>query len=188
MDENQKHLETWLKEQAKIKSRNKRKKEVPDDGGVTINSLMDCVTIILIFLLMNFSTDPMKVTPHEKLQLPLSTTQLNAKEKTVTLTVAADAILVNDKLVVMVKNNEVDSSDATSLAIPQLKDHLDKIVEKTKQQNTLLGRPFKDIITIIAHGETHYRLLNKVIYTAGISSFKKFKFAVVKGGQLKQAM
>ena len=193
MSEQQQRLDyvnQWLEDKAKQKSRNRLKKNVPDDGGVTINSLMDAVTIILIFLLMNFSTDPMKVTPHKKLQLPISTTQINAKEKTVTLTVAADQILVNDQPVISIKDNEVDSTDADAkrLEIPQLKDFLDQVVEETKQQNAKLGKPFKDIITIIAHGETHYRLINKVIYTAGTASFTKFKFAVVKGGQIKQAI
>ena len=181
-------MKRWLEEQAKLKSRGRRKKALPDDGGVTINSLMDAVTIILIFLLMNFSTDPMKVTPHEKLQLPTSNTQLSAREKTVTLTVAADQILVNDVPVVNVKNNEVDGAEANSLMIPQLKSHLDEVVKEAKAQNALLGKSFKDIITIIAHGETHYCLIQSVIYTAGTASFTKFKFAVVKGGQLKQAI
>ena len=182
----QKSLDAWLTEQAKAKSRKRRKKELPDDGGVTINSLMDAVTIILIFLLMNFSTDPMKVTPHEKLQLPLSTTMLNAKEKTTTLTVAADGILVDDKPVVTIKNNKVDTSDPNTLTIPQLKDRLDQVVKERKELAAALKQNFKDIITIIVHGETHYRLINKVIYTAGQATFTKFKFAVVKGGQLKQ--
>ena len=147
---------------------------------------MDAVTIILIFLLMNFSTDPMKVTPHEKLQLPLSTTMLNAKEKTTTLTVAADGILVDDKPVVTIKNNKVDTSDPNTLTIPQLKDRLDQVVKERKELAAALKQNFKDIITIIVHGETHYRLINKVIYTAGQATFTKFKFAVVKGGQLKQ--
>ena len=184
----QEQMKRWLEEQAKLKSRQRRKKDLPDDGGVTINSLMDAVTIILIFLLMNFSTDPMKVTPHEKLQLPTSNTQLSAREKTVTLTVAADQILVNDVPVVNVKNNEVDGAEANNLMIPQLKTHLDEVVKEAKAQNALLGKSFKDIITIIAHGETHYRLIQSVIYTAGTASFTKFKFAVVKGGQLRQAI
>jgi len=184
----QAQMQKWLEEQAKLKSRGRRKKALPDDGGVTINSLMDAVTIILIFLLMNFSTDPMKVTPHEKLQLPTSNTQLSAREKTVTLTVAADQILVNDVPVVNVKNNKVDGAEADNLMIPQLKTHLDEVVKEAKAQNASLGRTFKDIITIIAHGETNYRLIQSVIFTAGTASFTKFKFAVVKGGQLKQAI
>ncbi|MBM4292637.1 MAG: hypothetical protein FJ138_15490, partial [Deltaproteobacteria bacterium] len=84
MDQKQ-QMQLWLDEQAKLKSRDRHKAAPADDQSVNINSLMDAVTIILIFLLMNFSADPMKVTPHEKLQLPNSTTQLVAREKTVTL-------------------------------------------------------------------------------------------------------
>jgi len=187
MDQKQ-QMQLWLDEQAKLKSRDRHKAAPADDQSVNINSLMDAVTIILIFLLMNFSADPMKVTPHEKLQLPNSTTQLIAREKTVTLTVAADQILVNDTPVLTVKNNEVDSVEADKLEIPPLKAHLDEVVNKTKALNAQTGQAFKDVITIIVHGETHYRLVQKVIFTAGISSFTKFKFAVVKGGQIKQTM
>jgi hypothetical protein len=186
----QQYIEEWLKEQAKLKSRKRRKKNVPDEGGVTINSLMDVVTIILIFLLMNFSTDPMKVTPHDKLKLPLSTTQLSPTDRTITLTIEADQILVGDKSVVNIKGGQVDdnSMEKGSLSIPQLKTYLDLIVAERTAEDAQNGLAFKDIITIIAHGETEYYLINQVIYTAGTASFTKFKFAVIKEGQLQQAI
>ena len=76
MDEQQKQLQAWLVEQARLKRRGRMKKEIDDEGGVTINSLMDAVTIILIFLLMNFSTNPMKITPSKDLELPHPTSEL----------------------------------------------------------------------------------------------------------------
>ena len=76
MDEQQKQLQAWLVEQARLKRRGRMKKEIGDEGGVTINSLMDAVTIILIFLLMNFSTNPMKITPSKDLELPHPTSEL----------------------------------------------------------------------------------------------------------------
>lgn len=187
----QKTLEAWLKEQAKIKSRSRRKKKLDDEGGVTINSLMDAVTIILIFLLMNFSTDPMKVTPHEKLQLPISTTLLKAKEKTATITITADGIIVNDGKdgeLATIKNGEVDTSDSQSLELANLRAALDKVVEEGKLWAAAHKRTYKDIVTIIVHGETQYHIVTKVVYTAGLASFTKFKFAVVKGGQLRQSL
>jgi hypothetical protein len=96
MDEQQKQLQAWLVEQARLKRRGRMKKEIDTDGGVSINSLMDAVTIILIFLLMNFSTNPMKITPSKDLELPLSTTELGITEKTVTITVSTKEILVDD--------------------------------------------------------------------------------------------
>lgn len=190
MDEQQKQLQAWLVEQARLKRRGRMKKDIDDEGGVTINSLMDAVTIILIFLLMNFSTNPMKITPSKDLELPLSTTELGITEKTVTVTVSTKEILVDDTKVMSVKNNDVDTADAKSLAIDLLKSKLENVVKTRKEEIAKIkgSKPFKDIVTIIAHGNTHYRLINKVIYTAGIAGFTKFKFAVIKGAKLQQAM
>ena len=189
MDSNQtkrQMLEEWLREQSKLKSRARRRKYVPEEGGVTINSLMDAVTIILIFLLMNFSTDPMKVTQSEDLMLPPSTTTLSAKEVTVTLTISKKQILVNDKEIVQISNNDVETG--TTPEIARLKRHLDEVVEQNKQLSQRTGSEYKDILTIIAHSDTQYRLLSKVIFTAGLAQFTKFRFAVTKGAQLIQAL
>jgi hypothetical protein len=42
------------------------------------------------------------------------------------------------------------------------------------------------MVTIIIHGGIHFHLVNKILYTAGQATFKKFKFAVVKGGMLNK--
>jgi hypothetical protein len=190
MDEQQKQLQAWLVEQARLKRRGRMKKEIDTDGGVSINSLMDAVTIILIFLLMNFSTNPMKITPSKDLELPLSTTELGITEKTVTITVSTKEILVDDTKVMSIKNNVVESADPTSLSIDLLKSKLEDVVKRRKEEIAKIkgSKPFKDVITIIAHGNTHYRLVNKVIYTAGIAGFTKFKFAVIKGAKFQQVM
>ena len=182
----QKYFEEWRKEQAKIKSRMRKKKRLADEGGVTLNSLMDALFIILIFLLMNFSADPMKIQPSEKLQLPPSTTQLGITDKTVTITIEESKIMVNDTVL---SSLNVDKIDPSKLEITELKRVLDQKVKDIKKQNeSTFKTSFKDMITIIAHGETKYRLINQVMYTAGISSFTKFKFAVTKGGILRQSI
>jgi len=180
-------LDKWLQERAKNKSRQRRKKELPEDEGVTINSLMDAVTIILIFLLMNFGADALQVSSSENLQLPRSTTSMNPKSRSTTLTVAADAILVDDKNVLKVKDGKPDIADPDAPTISTLKDHLDELME-IKQKEVELGmkKELADLITVIVHSESPYELVYKVLVTAGSAKFTKFKFAVVKGGQLKQ--
>lgn len=181
----QKSLEQWLQERALQKSRDRRKKELDDEGGVTINSLMDAVTIILIFLLMNFSTDSLKISPSEKLDLPRSVTQSGPKERTMTLTVTSEGILVDDEEVVKIKDNKLQTSEPGSMLINPLKSALDKKVKKVKDFNSRLKKGgAQDLITIIIHGGTHFDLVSKVMYTAGQATFKKFKFAVIKGGML----
>ena len=46
---------------AAAKSSRKARRVDDGDATVTINSLMDAMTIILVFLLMNYSIDPLKV-------------------------------------------------------------------------------------------------------------------------------
>jgi hypothetical protein len=182
-------IEAWLEAKAQDQSAARFKKRPSEDAPLSITSLMDAVTIILIFLLMNFSSDPMQVTPRkEVLELPLSTSKLSVKEKTITITIAADSILVDDKKAASVQNNKVDSSTPNSLLIEPLKAQLDEVVENTKRLNGKTGAAFKDVVTLIVHGGIHYRLVTEVLYTAGTASFTKFKFAVVKGGRLSQAL
>jgi len=182
-------IEAWLESKAQEQSAARFKKRPSEDAPLSITSLMDAVTIILIFLLMNFSSDPMQVTPRkEVLELPLSTSKLSVKEKTITITIAADSILVDDKKAATVKDNKVDSSSSNSLLIEPLKAQLDEVVENTKRLNAKTGAAFKDVVIFIVYGGIHYRLVTEVLYTAGTSNFTKFKFAVVKGGRLSQAL
>lgn len=183
----QKILDEWLKERSKNKSRGRRKAALPEDEGVTINSLMDAVTIILIFLLMNFGSDPLKVSAGENLQLPRSTTNARPKSQTTTLTVAANAILVGDKEVLKVKDGKPDVADPDAPTISSLKEKLDEEMKaKQAQVDAGIKAELDDLITVVVHGESPYELVYKVLVTAGSAKFAKFKFAVVKGGQVKQ--
>jgi biopolymer transport protein ExbD len=175
----QKILEEWLKDRAQNKSRKRRKKELPKDEGVTINSLMDAVTIILIFLLMNFGTDILNVKTSEDLQLPRSTTTENPKTRPTTITITAKALLLDDLPVLTIKNDKLDVDDAESLVILKLKDELAASLEEKKAKG---NEGDEKEVMLIVHSESPYEILYKVMVTAGSASFVKFKFAVVQGG------
>ena len=96
-----------------------------------------------------------------------------------------DGVLVDDEEVVKIKDNKLQTSEPGSMLINPLKSALDKKVKKVKDFNSRLKKGgAQDLITIIIHGGTHFDLVSKVMYTAGQATFKKFKFAVIKGGML----
>jgi len=169
-----------LKERSQNKSRKRRKKELPKDEGVTINSLMDAVTIILIFLLMNFGTDILNVKTSDDLQLPRSTTTENPKTRPTTITITAKQLLLDDVPVgVNIKNGQLDVSEGPeALKILKLEEALAASIEEKKAKNSELSKE----IMLIVHSESPYDILYKVMVTAGSASFTKFKFAVVQGG------
>ncbi len=180
-------IEDWVHAQADEHRKERKKRRLPDaTGTVTINSLMDAMTIILVFLLMNYSVDPLRVDSGEDLKLPESTSDINP-EPSAAVTITARSIVVNDKAVVQVKDGTVDKSykpgGEQDLNIQPLFEALNEEANRQKNMQQLAGGKFDGVLTVIAHDETPYRLLTEVLYTAGQAEFQKFKFAVMKGGR-----
>ncbi|AWV89789.1 ExbD/TolR family protein [Bradymonas sediminis] len=174
--------EKWIQEQRKRKANKKGRSE---EGGATLgmNSFMDILVIMLVFLMKNFGDLPIKVAGPD-LQVPTSITQLGAEDMT-TITISRKAILVNSDQAVDIKDGDVDKSQKkggeASLHIQPL---FDKIVEenkKAKRLAELLGKKHEPVVTIVADETTPYRLITEVMYTAGQAELSKFKFAVIKG-------
>lgn len=176
----------WVANQHKAQAKaRKARRSGGEQAGVTITSLMDAMFIILVFLLMNYSIDPLRVDGSEDLKLPPSTTDINPAPSAA-LTVTAKGIIFNDKLIVPIKDGQVDkqykSGEENSLQIQLLFDELHAEAQRQKNVSQLTGGKFDGVLTVIAHQETPYRLLTEVLYTAGQAEFQKFKFATVKGG------
>ena len=179
-----KEEEEWIKEQRAREAGRKTRSSSRDEaeGDVNINSLMDIMVILLVFLLKSFGDQPVDVTGQD-LEVPKSTTQLTPEDMT-TITVSRGAILVNDSKVTDVP---VDKSQKrggeTGLEIIPLLDELNSTLDKKREEMKLLGKEFKPVVTVIADQTTRYRLLTEVMYTAGQAGLSKFKFAVVKGSR-----
>lgn len=177
----------WVEQhQQELRKERKKKKGIDAEATVTINSLMDAMTIILVFLLMNYSVDPLRIDTSEDLKLPASTTDINPKPSAA-LSITAKAIIVDDKPVVPVKDGVVEKAykqgEESSMQIQPLFEALNEAATTQKDIASRIGSKFEGVLTIIAHEETPYRLITEVLYTAGQAEFQKFKFAVVKGAQ-----
>lgn len=176
--------ELWIKEQRQREARRKKKKGRDDEaaGDVNINSLMDIMVIILVFLLKSYGDEPIKVVG-EDLKTPQSSTQLPTEDM-MTVTISQRAILVNNRKAVDVKDGTVDKSQKkggeASLYIQPLFEELTEAIKRKKREMKLLGKPYDPVATVIADQATPYRLLTEVMYTAGQAELSKFKFAVIK--------
>lgn len=173
-----------LDQMARSKKAAKRGKKRRGDSEVALsmNSLMDIMVIILVFLLKNYGDEPIKVIG-EDLKAPDSHTQL-APEDMTTITVSQKSILVNNTKTVDVKMGAVDKSQKkggeASLLIQPLFEGLQEEITKKKREMKLLGQTYEPTATIIADQGTPFRLVTEVMYTAGQAELNQFKFAVVK--------
>lgn len=152
---------------------------------LNITAMMDMMTIILVYLLKNYSTDPSSITPQSDLSMPFSTTRLKV-EAAVPLAISKNSILVNDKEVCKIIDGKVDvnckeDKREEQYMIQTLFSALD--AERQKQEEIAAYNPaqqFKGLILIMGDKDIPFRVVSEVMYTAGQAQFGNFKFVVLK--------
>lgn len=144
-----------------------------------LTSLVDVMTILLIYLLQSFSSEGDIVTVHKDLILPESSAK-KPPELRVTLIVNNQYILAED--VKVAKVDEVLASD--ELIIPRLSDWLGTrraATEKIGKYSTTTK--FNGDITIQGDKRIRFRLLKKIMYTCGQQGYNNFSLAVRRRGE-----
>ena len=142
-------------------------------GTLNMNSMMDMMTIILLFLLKSYSTTGALATQSESLKLPESVRTAKPK-KELNVSVAKDAILVNEQIVLQtadVSPNEV--------LIPQLGQKLREYAQSQKDLEIEVGKEFTHEVIIQGDESISYELLFRVMYTCGQSEFNKMRLLTV---------
>jgi biopolymer transport protein ExbD len=151
---------------------------------LNITAMMDMMTILLVFLLKSYNTDPTRVDMSESLTVPFSTTKLRAEEA-VSVTITKENMLVEGKEIVQLKNWKVNKSlkqgGEDGFLINPLKDALDREVKyQRKMEQVDKKAKFEGKVLIIADKGVPYRLVSEVLYTAGMAELGKYKFMVLK--------
>jgi biopolymer transport protein ExbD len=152
-----------------------KKHDTKQEGTLNMNSMMDMMTIILLFLLKSYSTTGALATQSESLKLPVSQrTTKPAKELNVA--VASDVILVNEQPVV--KREDVPDD---LVIIPQLEAKLREYASEQKRLEIEVGKEFTHEVIIQGDQSITYEMLFRVMYTCGQSEFNKMRLLTVQG-------
>ena len=162
------------------------------DTSLNINSMMDMMTIILVFLLKSYSASDVSVAPSDDLTLPFSSAQ-KAPEIAVNLVIEQNRILVDGAPVVSLEMRSDEKTGKSAPAIPEgdmqgqtIGDLYEVLYEKAEQADALGKRSnnedlaFKGRILLQVDKEMPYSVLRSVMYTAGQAKFGEFKFVVYK--------
>lgn len=158
--------------------RQARKRRGGEEVKLNITSMMDMFTIILVFLLKNFSTEGTIVTPANNLTLPESTVEKKAKES-LSVKVAKNTITVENNLVLdqiafesLMKQKE--------FMIKPLYDVLLRYSEEAKKMSEISGKDFSGEITIQGDVEIPYNVLTRVMYTCGQAGYPNMNLFVYR--------
>lgn len=161
-----------------------RKHEEPAEEGLNIYPMMDMMTILLVFLIMQFASSSANVVQSDQMQLPYSTSTAPMQDA-LTVQVSADQVVVDNHPVLALRNGMVDQAQkqggATGFLVTPLfavmsqhRDRLKQIAARNPR------RPFDGTVQLIADKHTPFRTLSELIYTMGQAEFSKMHFVVLQ--------
>lgn len=155
----------------------KSKRHMDDSAGeLNMNSMMDMMTIILLFLLKSFSTEGSLVTASEELKLPESL--LGEKpQKELNVSVTAEEILINNNLLM-----KVATIDPQNALIDPLYRALALRAQEEKQLEIDYGTEFKHAVIIQGDQGISFEMLFKIMYTCSKSEYYKMHLLTIKKG------
>ncbi|NOX36181.1 MAG: biopolymer transporter ExbD [Calditrichaeota bacterium] len=136
---------------------------------LNLTSMMDMMTIILLFLLKTYSTTGLIVTPSKDLTLPYSMSD-EAPKKDLSVSITRQNILVADQVLM-----SVDEVNPNSPIIEPLYQVLKKYADEAKENEIKYAIPFNHEVIIQGDQETPFDLLVKVLYTCGQTEFYKLR-------------
>ena len=175
---------------AAIRRKVKRHPEHTEEG-INIYPMMDMMTIILVFLIMQFAQDSADIMQSEDLQIPTSISRQEIQEALAIQITRAD-ILVDNRRVMGLRNGTVDPSQKQGGANGFLITPLHSVMTQHRDRLKLIAqrnpnRPFHGAVQIIADRRTPFRTLSEVIYTMGQAEFSELHFIVLQGGPSSNA-
>jgi len=148
----------------------RRKKHLSlDKDELNLNSMMDMMTIILLFLLKTYSTTGQILTPSEDLKLPFSASNEQPK-KELSVSVTRHAILVGADILMELKDLPQDEN-----LIRPLFARLSQLAKEAQEDEVRYGKPFNHEVIVQADENTSFQVLVKVLYTCGQSEFNKLR-------------
>ena len=194
---------------AKRMSRRKKKRRPVEEMSLNINSMMDIMTILLVFLLISITSDPLAIKESNILKLSRSAAavpvvftipiQVNRKEILVdnVKAVSVACVLNNtrpcreDELESAGTRFFIDAGDKegakkSSLLIVPLQEALKKAVKSMKDQNLDLPEEVRKkylanqgVATIVCDRELPYRMIAEITYTTAMAELYDIRFAIV---------
>lgn len=151
---------------------------------LNIYPMMDMMTILLVFMIMNFATESSNIMQSAELELPRSVSQ-DRVQAALVVQLSTGAIAVEGRSVVPLRNRQVDPSQkqggANGFLITPLVTELRQHAERLKliaQRNT--RRPFNGDVEIVADRRIPYRTLVETVYTCGQAEFKNVRFVMLQ--------
>ncbi|HMQ11179.1 MAG TPA: biopolymer transporter ExbD [Oligoflexia bacterium] len=154
------------------------KRKIPQDT-IMLTSMMDMFTIILVFLLFNFSSEEQKdMSIPKDIKVPYSTSEVSL-DNAVNVTVSKTAIMVEDKVVARLSYGKKIQAEVEGQKILPLYRELVQI--RSKQTNSgKVKESDEGVVLLKADQSISFEVLDKVLKSSGMAGYPKSRFVVFR--------
>ncbi len=174
--------------EVKRRIRRKLRKQQPEEHhGLNIYPMMDMMTILLVFMVMQFAASTAAVVQEsDELDLPYSTSVAEL-EDAVPIQISRTEVVVDGKRVLGLRDGWIEANDKQGGQNGMLVVALFREMGQIRDAKKLIAarnpnRPFMGNVQIIADRRTPYRTISEVVYTVGQTEFSNLRFVVSRGG------
>lgn len=158
--------------------RNGVRNRLRPSSSLILTSLMDILTVLVLFLLKSFVLEGEAVTPVPGVSLPQSSSQ-TAPRSGIVIAIFNDSVMLNGEVVATVSR----STASDDLMITPLAKKLDESREQAQEIARLRGTDTDDAfdgkVSIQGDREINFAILQRVMYTCSASGYDHISLAVL---------
>ncbi len=175
------NAEELFKQKKKLKKLARRGKK-EEEASLGMTSLMDIVSIIVVYLLKSYASDPVLIQPISEQKIPMSKADSPIQNGDAVY-VSSKELMFNEKKLVALKDGELDENAIKNKHLIQpLYDALVEEAEKSKQMAEQLQQDWEARLIIIGDQKLKFKTLVDIMYTAGRAEYVEYAFCVIKKG------
>ena len=165
----------------KAKKAARRNNEL-EEGSLNITSLMDVVSIIVVYLLKSYGTDPVVITPTAGQKVPMSRADAPIQDGVPVYISQRSITFGSQRVVQLDENGDVDPTQVTGQLIGPLFDLMSEEAERSKQTSAGKGEDWEGTVILVGDVNLKFSTLVKVMYTAGKAEYSQYAFCVIQLG------
>ena len=164
-----------------VKKAKRRHKKV-EEAKMGLTSLMDIVSIIVVYLLKSYASDPVLIQPIAEQKIPMSKAD-SPIQQGVAVYISSKELIFNEKKLVALKEGEIDPNAIKNKHLIQpLYDAMVEEAEKAKQMAEQTQTEWDARAIIIGDQALKFKTLVDIMYTAGRAEYVEYAFCVIQKG------
>ncbi|EDM80285.1 hypothetical protein PPSIR1_36582 [Plesiocystis pacifica SIR-1] len=163
-----------------LKRAKRRDKEL-EEANMGLTSLMDIVSIIVVYLLKSYASDPVLITPIAEQKIPMSKMDAAIKEG-VPIYISSRELIFKEEQVAVLKEGELDPSVVQGHIIAPLFEKLEEETEKSKAIFEGRGEEWVGHVILIGDEALKFSTIVDVMYTAGRLEYSEYSFCIIQKG------